>query len=75
MINHKHEQQEPPTGDADAALERRLSDLGPLIRQKELAEAAPPDDAFVWELWARLVGGDGSMSKDLQSPTGKEPID
>lgn len=58
MTDHKHEQQKPSPSDADEAVGRRLSNLGPLIRRKELAESSPPNDAFVWDLWARLVGGE-----------------
>lgn len=39
-----------------------MSDLGILMRHKARAEADPPDEAFIQDLEARLILGDGKMS-------------
>ncbi len=51
-----------PDDDADRALDRKMSDLGILMRHKARAEADPPDEAFIQDLEARLILGDGKMS-------------
>ncbi|MDQ2829715.1 MAG: hypothetical protein M3Y74_11785 [Chloroflexota bacterium] len=39
----------------DAALDRALRELGPLMRRQELLDAAEPNAAFARDLRARLV--------------------
>ncbi len=65
-----HESHEMPEGDADQALARKLRDLGPLMRRTVQAEADPPDDAFLRNLWDRLAHEDvpGPMAHVADDP-------
>ncbi len=50
----------------DAALDRALRELGPLMRRQELLDAAEPDVAFARDLRARLL--DANIESDAPDP-------
>jgi len=51
----------------DAALDRDLRDLGPLMLRQETLDAQIPDPAFAYALRARLVGSDAESAEPDQA--------